>query len=391
MGENAKIKLNSVIPHFRHDIYWPGWMYMEIESRRIFQNSQRLIRMDKTNREQNRPTGDQLLQKSMYGDWNIVNEKITDTLPSFVRTGDTFYRTIEADLSAFVKARLKPQLFMTVTLSERWPEFRTIIQSAQDFLNTLSGEAHGQAANPTNFPWEAVEYYYERIYHLRRHLLANPRVSGFGKLKETVIRYEFQLRQAIHSHMLLWTEHSIEELISRNYVRADIPDRNREPQLYDLVNVHQIHTCQLHLCGKPPGHSNVQDPCKKGFPQPLSPVTYHEPGELRYRYARFKVEDQNVVPYCAPLLLIWKAHVNVQYVTTAGLTKYVSKYVTKTEPKSVVSIEQGEGRVKSHLEARRLGAMEIMCLLNSKPILKMSSGVQFLPNSMPENRTWTVR
>ena len=39
MGEDAKIKLNSVIPHFRHDIYWPGWMYLEIESRRIFQNS----------------------------------------------------------------------------------------------------------------------------------------------------------------------------------------------------------------------------------------------------------------------------------------------------------------------------------------------------------------
>ena len=68
---------------------------------------------------------------------------------------------MEADLSAFVKARLKPQLFMTVTLSERWPEFRTIIQSAQNFLNTLSGGAHPEAANPTNFPWEAVEYYYE--------------------------------------------------------------------------------------------------------------------------------------------------------------------------------------------------------------------------------------
>src|SRR5579859_4374347 len=56
----------------------------------MFQNSQRLIRMDNTNREQNQPTGDQLLQKSMYGDWNIVNKKITDVSPSFVRTGDTF-------------------------------------------------------------------------------------------------------------------------------------------------------------------------------------------------------------------------------------------------------------------------------------------------------------
>lgn len=82
---------------------------------------------------------------------------------------------------------------------------------------------------------------------------------------------------------------------------------------------------------------------------------------------------------------------NVQYVTTAGLMKYVSKYVMKSEPKSVVSIVHGEERVRCHLEARRLGAMEIICLLNSKPILKMSSGVQFLPNSMPEHCALTVR
>ena len=90
MGENAKIKLNSVILHFRHDIYWPGWIYFEIESRRIFQNSQRLIRMDNTNRAQNRPTGEQLLQKSLYGDWNVVNEQISGTVPAFVRTGIHF-------------------------------------------------------------------------------------------------------------------------------------------------------------------------------------------------------------------------------------------------------------------------------------------------------------
>ena len=35
--------------------------------------------------------------------------------------------------------------------------------------------------------------------------------------------------------------------------------------------------------------------------------------------------------------------------------------------------------------------MEIMCLLNSKPIIKLSSGVTFLPNSMPELRTLAIR
>ena len=33
-----------------------------------------------------------------------------------------------------------------------------------------------------------------------------------------------------------------------------------------------------------------------------------------------------------------------------------------------------EDRIKTHIQARRIGAMEIMCLLNRKPIIKLSSG-----------------
>ena len=38
--ENAKIKLSSIISHYRIDHYWPAWIYMEIEAHRILQNSQ---------------------------------------------------------------------------------------------------------------------------------------------------------------------------------------------------------------------------------------------------------------------------------------------------------------------------------------------------------------
>ena len=155
--------------------------------------------------------------------------------------------------------------------------------------------------------------------------------------------------------------------------------------------MHQIHTCREHLCGRPPGHNDVSNPCAKGFPQPMSDVTYHPPGELRYKYARFKLGDQFGVPYRAQILLIWKAHINIQYVTSAGLSKYVTKYVTKQEPTSVVSMETMDGISKSHIEARRIGAMEVMCLLNSKPIIRLSSSVQFLPNAMPELRSLTIR
>ena len=98
------------------------------------------------------------------------------------------------------------------------------------------------------------------------------------------------------------------------------------------------------------------------------------------------------MPYNPQILLIWKAHINCQYVTSAGLSKYVTKYVTKAEPESVVTVrEPGNDEVRRHLQSRRIGAMEIICLLDSKPILKLSSKVEFLTNAVPEMRARTVR
>ena len=392
MAQDAKIKLNSVIPHFRNDIYWPSWIYLEVESRRVFQNSRRLLKGDGTNRVHNRPTGDQLLQQSMFGDWNIINEKISSTLPAFIWTGEPFFRNAESNIEAMLKSFSLPQLFVTITFSESWPEFQAIIHRAEQRRTLGWAEEHRQQNPlPTDFPWETVEYYYERLYHLRRYLLTVSFASGYGKLRESVLRNEFQLRQVIHSHMLLWVESSIPELIQKNYIRADVPDPALEPDLHRFVIAHQIHTCKDHLCGKSPGHSDVNNPYRKGFPQPLSSITYHHPDELRYRYARFKREDQNVVPYCPQFLLIWQAHINVQYVTSAGLSKYVTKYVIKGEHKSIVSVDSMDEGIRDHIEARRIGAMEIMCLLNSKPIIKLSSSVQFLPTAMPEFRSSTIK
>ena len=118
MAQDAKIKLNSIIPHFRSNINWQSWIYLQAESCRIFQNSQRLLKGDSMNRAHNRPTGDQLLQQSMFGDWNIINEKISATLPAFIRTGEPFFRNAELNINALLKSFLLPQLFLTLTFSE---------------------------------------------------------------------------------------------------------------------------------------------------------------------------------------------------------------------------------------------------------------------------------
>jgi DNA replication protein DnaC len=378
---DARFKLNNVISVYRDDWYWSAWKYLEVEKQRIHQNNARLLRIDRTNRDQRLPCGFDLLQYSLFGDWNIINERLTGSVPAFIRTGEAFFRNGELNINAMLKAFTLPGLFITTTFSEQWKEYQAILEK-------VAGNNHG---NPTDFPWAAVQYYYERMHHFKQYLLRNPKVNGFGKLHELVERYEFQLRQAIHTHMLLWVERSIPDMIRDNFIRADVPDPHSEPELYELVMQHQIHTCKAHLCGSsnatPQSH-----PCKKGFPQPLAQRTHCVPGELRYRYRRSRPQDQFVVPYNPQLLLIWRAHLNCQYVTTAGLSKYVTKYVTKTEPESIVSVMEPNGdTIRKHLESRRIGAMETICLLDSKPILKLSSQVEFLTNTLPEMRTKTVR
>ena len=200
-------------------------------------------------------------------------------------------------------------------------------------------------------------------------------------------RHEFQLRAAIHTHSLLWTEKSIDQLIAEDFIRADIPDPIEEPLLYHLVIQHQIHQCRQDLCG---GNAVDDNRCTKGFPAELSEKTYQRPHELRYTYKRLKEEDRWVVPYSPRLLLLWKAHINVQYCTTGGLAKYISKYVTKPEPKRYYQPQQGNA-IEEHILARRIGSMEMMMLLLGHAIFRMSNGSIFLPTTIPELRPRTVK
>ncbi|PKY55080.1 hypothetical protein RhiirA4_292604, partial [Rhizophagus irregularis] len=100
---------------------------------------------------------------------------------------------------------------------------------------------------------------------------------------------------------------------------------NTEPDLYEKVKANQIHTCSL-KCGGPaaPGHT-----CKKGFPHPFSPYTYFDTDTQRYIYRCIKPEDQWVVPYHPQILMIWNAHMNIQYVSSQKLAFYLTKYIAK--------------------------------------------------------------
>jgi hypothetical protein len=184
---------------------------------------------------------------------------------------------------------------------------------------------------------------------------------------ELIERFEFQLRGAIHSHCLLWTEKPIPQLIRENYIRADIPDPTKEPRLHELVMKYQIHRCRTNICGGP----GINGKCSKGFPCDVSDTTHHEPGKSRYTYAR----GENDLWVSPELLLIWEGHCNVQYVTNEALAAYITKYVPKGEPLSTL-VNNGEGTtaLQRHILARRIGSMEFMVLATGREIFRSTCG-----------------
>jgi len=370
---DVKLKLASINRVFREDWYWPSWSYQEIETTRIFQNTQRLINNKNRTAIDNRMPQYEILQQSNYGTNRIINEALSHTIPGSIRTGESYFQDKERLVNSVLSSRGLPALFVTLTFNDTWAEFVHILRNASSTL-------------PSDNPWAGVEYYYERILNLKNKFLKHP-TARFGKLLELIERFEFQLRGAIHSHCLLWCEKSIPQLIRENYIRADIPDPAREPQLYALVMKYQIHQCRVNICGGPGANGK----CSKGFPCDVSDTTHHEPGNNRYTYARGE-NDVWVSPYNPELLLIWDGHCNVQYVTNEGLAAYITKYVTKGEPLSMLVNNGDESTaLQRHILARRMGSMEVMVLSTGKEIFRSTCGTLYLPTSIPDMRNYTAR
>ena len=133
----------------------------------------------------------------------------------------------------------------------------------------------------------------------------------------------------------------------------------------------------------------LPEQCRKGFPRKFSPSTYEDPETRRFIYRCVHERDQYVVPYHAPTLLAWDAHMNVQYVSSRGFARYMTKYISKSEPSHVFNIREGD-RFYQHITARRMSSMEIMFMILGEPICNSSIAVRFLTTDPPNTRTRTI-
>ncbi|GFV03806.1 hypothetical protein TNCV_1877541 [Trichonephila clavipes] len=79
---------------------------------------------------------------------------------------------------------------------------------------------------------------------------------------------EWQKRGLPHAHILIWLETEIRAEKTDDVIRAELPDQEVDPELFDVVKTHMVHG--------PCGSYNPRSPCMKNgicskrFPKPFS-------------------------------------------------------------------------------------------------------------------------
>ena len=296
------------------------------------------------------------------------------------------------DAMAVVRARSKPDLFITVTCNPKWNEITECLNA-------------GDTA-------ESRPDIVSRVFHLKlraiMHDLVN--VGVFGKVVAHMYSVEFQKRGLPHAHILLiLTDEDKPRTIEQidRIVSAQIPDPAVHAQLYDTVA-----NCMLHgPCGssKADARCMVDGKCSKKFPKTfLEETTIPADGYPKYRRPNngrtinqrgFDFDNRHVVPFNPYLCAKYNCHINVEIANGIVAVKYLYKYVYKGHDRASIMIDNDtdEGgdqpqpevvdEIKQYLHAHYVSPCEACWRIFNFPLYDLHPPVQRLQLHLPDQHT----
>ena len=189
LGNYAKSLLLCPDPRWRLSWYWPHYIYLTLEKLRNHQNRIRILNQHNVSSSHQLTTAD-FITNSIYTGRPIINETKTTTVPSYIRTGDSYFRQKEHHINTMVQGFGLPQIFYTMTMAENhWSHLHNIL-SKTDNKDTL----------PSNRPFHTYLHYHHRLSSMHQHLWKNPNLTDWGNWLHHFERDEFQNRGAIHTH-----------------------------------------------------------------------------------------------------------------------------------------------------------------------------------------------
>ena len=159
LGNYAKSLLLCPDPRWRLSWYWPHYIYLTIEKLRNHQNRTRMLNQRHVSSSHQLTAAD-FITNSVYNGRSIIDETKTTTVPSYIRTGDSYFRQKEHHINTMVQGFGLPQIFYTMTMAEgHWSHLRNIL-SKTDNKDTL----------PSNRPFHTYLHYHHRLSSMHQYL-----------------------------------------------------------------------------------------------------------------------------------------------------------------------------------------------------------------------------
>jgi hypothetical protein len=318
-------------------------------------------------------------------DLNRVGRRIV--LPSSYKGGVRDMQQSYQDAMAIVRTFGKPDYFITFTCNPKWPEIQ----------NELLGDQKA-----TDRPDLVARVFVLKLKELLSDLKKG---SFFGKAIARVHVIEFQKRGLPHAHILIFVEEFSKPRCAEdvdNYICAEIPDKDADPELYQIVS-----TCMMH---GPCGAANPNAPCmkdgccSKGYPkqfQENTDMTCDSFPKYKRRNNRRTVvvngvhlDNRWVVPYNKKCLQKYEAHINTEYCATINCVKYMFKYIYKGPDMASAHISTSNDsdeviidEIQQHLDMRYVSSSEAAWRIFQFEMSGRTHAVVRLPVHLPNQQT----
>ncbi|CAN6994353.1 unnamed protein product [Brassica oleracea var. botrytis] len=208
----------------------------------------------------------------------------------------------------------------------------------------------------TGGPRYLIEKYHDAMAICRKYenpdlfitMKANP---NWREIKEHLERYGGDSpndRPDIECRVFKMKTPSSEEV--DEIISAELPNKEEDPEAYNLVTKHMIHgPCGVFNQKSPCMKNNV---CTKKYHRPYNGSTsIDKSGYVLYRRRCNENEsvvkngeilnNKFVVPHNIKLLKKYKAHINVEWCNRTSAVKYLFKYITKGVDRASAVIEKG--------------------------------------------------